>query len=320
MGILQEIWTKDMSQQLFEKNLTFLDMATDHSAYLNYRSVNVPQAGTIANVSDSDTVASSTPRRAAVLRTDTILSYNITSVETDLLSIEYSDELQTSYPKRDSIMNAQFGILAQRAGTQLLNTWSLASATASATSVVYMSGATSSAFLTNGQTGGRNLPTITDLLNLGAILTEQNFPMEDRVLVVTPRIYAAIMSNTSIASAFGLYGSNGNQSPIVENSLPMIAGFTLVVRPSVAVYTSAGALKSYSAAGKYTVAATDDIAAVAYHKSAVSWATDRGQVFVGQEGDPQYGGGTSLIGKLMIGGSKLRSDNTGIAMLIMGNK
>ena len=65
--------------------------------------------------------------------------------------------------------------------------------------------------------------------------------------------------------------------------------------------------------------ATDNLAALAFHSDFVATAFGGVQAFTGINNDPQYIGGQSLMALAMMGATKLRTDNKGVKMLIMGS-
>jgi hypothetical protein len=315
MGLLKETWLPVIQEQLFQSDLKWRSFGTIHDAFVNNGFVNLPQSG--QNSSVFTNYSGSFPM-ATVARVDTIEQYRVNEYLTAPYRFKWSEEMQTSYDLQASLVRGALGTTAQKVGSDILNAWA-PNVTGSAT--VFATGASSSAWLQGGQTGTRKVPTMQDLFKLKNILDAQNVPAEDRYLAIPTAMFnAMISSDTDFSNAINLYGFTANKNVLVDGTLPRIAGFTLVERPTVAAYAAAGSKKAVSDAGLYTLDATDSVAAIAFHKDFVCSAYAGVVVGFGNGGepDPVFAlGHTIQVGTLM-GAAKLRTDGTGVAALIMG--
>jgi hypothetical protein len=321
MALQNEIWIQDIQKQLFQSDLSWLAFGTNHDSYAGaafgsgYRTVNLPQATAFSSGTNVD--YSSTLPRTVAKRTDSILSYTIKVYDTGVIAFQYSDALQVSYDLRASIITQQIEEMAQKIGTEVLTSWGVASLTASSTRCVATSGATSSTWNETGQTGTRRLVSIVDIQKLSRILDLDNMPQSDRYLILPASLYTQLFSLDEVKNSIAFYGfQKGNTLP--EKNLPQLFGFTVVMRPTVLAYDTNGAQKTSDAFGLYTLAATDNIAGIAFHKSAVASGMGGILAYQGILNDPLMSGGQSLLAVCAMGSAKLRSDEKGIAVLYQG--
>jgi hypothetical protein len=321
MALQNEIWVQDIQKVLFQSDLSWLEFGTNHDSYAGqalasgYRTVNIPQATSFAAGTNVD--YSSTLPRTVAKRTDSILSYTINIFDTGVIAYQYSDALQVSYDLRASIITQQIEEMAQKIGTEILAKWAVDSLTASSDRSVATSGVTASLWNESGQTGVRKQVSITDIQRLSRILDLDNMPQSDRYLIMPSSLYIQLFQLDEVKNSIAFYGfQRGNTLP--EKSLPQLFGFSVIMRPTVLAYASTGAIKSSDAYGLYTLAATDNIAALAFHKSAVAKANGGIQAYQGIQQDPLMSGGQSLLAVVAMGAAKLRSDSKGVAVLYQG--
>ena len=208
--------------------------------------------------------------------------------------------------------------MAQKIGTDTLAKWSVSSLTASSTRCVATSGATTSVWNETGQTGSRRLIAITDIQRLSRILDLDNMPQSDRYLIMPASMYTQLFALDEVKNSIAFYGfQRGNTLPNKE--LPQLFGFTVVMRPTALAYEAAGAIKSSDAYGLYSLGATDVLACLAFHKSAVASGMGGILAYQGILNDPLMSGGQSLLAVCAMGAAKLRADEKGIAVLYQGS-
>lgn len=320
MGIQNEVWISDIQKVLFQSSLKFLETATSHDGYVSYKTVNLPQAG--GGIGVTKNYSGSYPM-AVSQRVDTIKSYTCDEYGTDVMIVTYTEELQTSYDKRASIIKQQTDALGQVIGSEVLKAWSLDTVTGD-TNCVFTSGTASTNFNQGGQTGNRKAPLATDILKLKNILDNQYVSEGDRYLMLPSAMFNALLTDPVVNSAINFFGFSANMAVLPEAKLPMIGGFKVMERPTVAAYSAtttggtATALTLTGTTGVYTLAATDNVAGIAYSKDCVSKAFGGVQVWQGIENDPVFNGGQSLKANVILGATKLRTDLKGVAMLIQG--
>jgi hypothetical protein len=321
MGLQNEIWIQDIQKVLFQSDLSWMSAATNHDSYAGaafgsgYRTVNIPQATSFAAGTNVD--YSSTLPRTVAKRTDSVISYDINVYDTGVIAFQYSDALQVSYDLRASIITQQIEEMAQKIGTDTLIKWGVSSLTASSTRSIATTGATSSLFNEGGQTGSRKLITISDIQRLSRVLDLDNMPQSDRYLIMPASMYTQLFNLDEVKNSIAFYGfQKGNTLP--DKDLPQLFGFTVIMRPTVLSYTTAGAQNTSDAYGLYTYGATDNLACLAFHKSAVAKGMGGILAYQGILNDPLMSGGQSLLAVCAMGAAKLRSDEKGIAILYQG--
>ena len=72
MALQQEIWIKDIQENFYQNN-EFLQKATDHSMWVNFKTVHIPQAGSAGTVEQNRSLLPA----AITSRTDSELTYNL---------------------------------------------------------------------------------------------------------------------------------------------------------------------------------------------------------------------------------------------------
>lgn len=322
MGLQNEIWVADIEKVLYQTDLSWLEFATSHDSYAGqsygsgYRVVNIPQASSYA--SGATLNYSSTLPRSVAKRTDSILSYNIDVADSGVISFTYQDALQVSYDLRQSLIRQNIEMLSQFIGTTILEKWAFSGLTGSVASrVVTTSGATTSAWLEGSQTGSRKNIAIADIQKLSRILDLDNMPQSDRYLILPASMYTQLFSLNEVQNSIAFYGFQRG-AVLPNKELPMLFGFNVLMRPTVLSYTTGNARNSCDAYGVYAYGATDNLAAIAFHRSAVAKAMAGIFAYQGIEADPLMSGGQSLMAVVPFGATRLRTDNQGVAILVQG--
>lgn len=332
MAIQNEVWAQDIQKILFQTDLDFLNLATSHDSYAvgpdgkGYKRVHLPQAGAFG--SGISTNYSGSYPRVVSQRTDTEFDYPIDEYTTDPIIYTYAEELQVSYPKRETIIRQQVELMAQKVGSEVLYKWgqNSLSATSSngASCIVRTSGATSSLYNEGAQTGSRKLITLSDLISLGLVLDRQFVPKNDRYLMLPSTLYYQMFEIPQFNNAINLYGFSKDKNTLVGGELPEVMGFKILHRPVVSAYygstatggvigneippDSTGLLSTLDAAG--------NLAGIAFQRDMVAKAYGGVQAFQGIQNNPIYNGGQDLMALVMLGATRLRTDNKGVVMLV----
>ncbi len=311
MALIKEVWINDI-QEALNQNADFLPYSTDHSAYIAYGTVHVPQSG--AN-STALVNPSSFPLTIAQ-RTDTELTYALNQFALPPIHITNLDELQISYDKRQSVIGQQSSTLTEIIGNVVANTW----AAAGAGNIVRTTGAAGTS-LAPSATGTRKLVTLADVAALAKKLDKDNIPRAGRKLLMQADMFWELFTISEVvrASYNGFQMANGNNT-LSTGTVAQLFGFDILMRPTVAIYdnTATPVIKALTA-GYYTGAATDNLACIAWHPSVVSRAVgdmvplyDAGS---NGNGKPEYLGSIFNM-YVMLGSTKLRSDSKGVVALV----
>lgn len=294
MAIQQEIWIQDISEQLFQ-GVEFVTRSTDHSQFVNYKTVHVPQAGSLPSVGKD---RSSLPATAAQ-RTDTDLSYSLSEYTTDPMVVRDLEEIQTAYNKRQSVLGSHMAGINDRIGKEVLGAWA-----GSLTNVVETSGADSALALPPSGTGTRKKLTMSDIRAAALQMDLENVPGSGRVLILPAAMYYELFDDTSLINR-NVMGKETLPTGVIDQ----IFGFDIYILNVVNRVTTGGTLKAVTTAG----AAGDRYAGIAYHPSFVSRAI--GDIKVYQRDDDPTWYGSIFSAMMMVGASKLYSAETGIVSI-----
>lgn len=101
---------------------TALSKAVDHSAFLNGKTIHVPNAGHPATITRNPT----TFPRSVSSRTDVDLSYDIPLYTIDPIRIGRAEEVELSYNKRESVAAEARMALSERVAIDIIDTWAKA--------------------------------------------------------------------------------------------------------------------------------------------------------------------------------------------------
>ena len=307
MALQQEVWAKDIQDNFYQNN-EFLAKSTDHSMWVNYKTVHIPQAGSASTVEQNRAVLPA----SISSRTDTELTYNLNEYTIDPILLTNLEEIQISYNKRASVLYNIMEALKYTVSTQTLYAW----APSGSSRIVSTSGSTSTLNLPHSTaTGSRKMLTIADLTKVKNILDADNVPQTGRVLLIPSYMY-----NIDLLNISGVNQAYGFGQPVLPSGVvARIMGFDIYIRPTVVVYDNTGTpvIKAINGDGSLTAAATTDQgAAIAYHPAFVGTAMGSIKMYY-RENDPTYYGNI-LSGLIMHGASKLRTDQKGIVALVQG--
>lgn len=305
MALQQEIWAKDIQENFYQNN-EFLQKATDHSMWVNFKTVHIPQAGSAGTVEQNRSLLPA----AITSRTDSELTYNLNEYTHEPILITNLEEIQISYNKRSSVLMNITEQLKYVIATQTLYAW----APSGSSRQVRTSGSTSTYNLPHSTaTGSRKMLTIADLTAAKLILDKDNVPKTGRVLLIPDYMFDIDLLNIS-----GINQAYGFGQPVLPNGVvARILGFDIYTRPDVLVYDNTGTpvIKAINGDGSLTSAATtDNGAAIAYHPSFVAKAMGSIEMFYEEKSPIYYGNILSAL--IMHGASKMRTDQKGIVSIV----
>ena len=307
MALIKEVWIQDV-QNALNQNADFLPFSTDHSAYIAFGTVHVPQSG----ANPTALVNPSSFPLTIGQRVDTELTYSLNQYALQPTLITNIDELQVSYDKRQSVIGQQMSTLTEVIGNVVANSWSASGAA----NIVRTTG-TAGSSLAPSATGTRKAVTLLDISNMAKKLDKDNVPRVGRKLLMPADMFWELFTISEVVRA----SYNGFQAnALASGVIAQIFGFDVLVRPTVAIYDNTGTpvLKTLTA-GYYTGAATDNLACIAWHPSYVSRGLgsmspmyDSGS---NGNGKPEYLGSLFNM-EVMLGSAKLRSDLKGVVALV----
>ena len=303
MALQTEVWVQDIQDNLFFEN-EFLNLATDHSAYIVNSVVHIPQAGS------NPTVVKNRAELVADLqqRADTEITYGVDNYTTDPFLVKNIDELQISYNKRSSILGQHIATLGDTIAVNTLQTWAV---NASLTHVLRTTGdALGEEVLTPAATGTRNLLTPRDFARAAAIMDLDKVPKQGRYAVVPTVMYYNLFTDTQLVSNRARLSDDMIKSGIVGD----LHGFKIIYRGEVVRYTSAAA--NNLRAATTAAAATDCAGAVLFSKFAVTQAIGEIMVYLNEGEARSYG--DIMSAEVNQGASYLRGNNWGRVAIAQG--
>lgn len=325
MALQQEIWSKDIQELLYPDN-SILMKTTDASQFLHYHTVHLPQAG--ANGAVTKNLALNGSLAGTYQRTDTVIQYTIDSYAVQPVIISDLETYQVSYDKRKSILyNAAKNLQTVQTDTFL---YEIAPVSATTFTTGPLSG-NSLAFNYTGATatGTRRQVTFQDVTNLKGILDKQNVPQTERVLIAPSDIYNnELLQLPNVLNMYQFASAGLNQAVAPTGSVAKVMGFDIFERPATVIYTAPGTGQTASTlvslvqglAGTsqpVTVNATDCWGILAWHPDFVTFAKGEVEVFYTENYAPAYGSVISFL--VWAGGSELRQDGKGIAVIVQNN-
>jgi len=306
MALIKEIWVSDV-QEALNRNADFLPYSVDHSAYIAFGTVHVPQSGSNPTVVKNP----ATFPLSINERTDTDRTYSLNQFALEPVLITNLDELQISYDKRQSVLGQQISTLTQRIGDEVAISWSATGAS----NIVATTGSAVATSLAPGATGTRKAVTLADIAALANKLDKDNVPRQNRKLLMSTDMFWELFQISDVIRAS--YNGFQNQPNVLQNGIvAMLYGFEIMMRPVVSVYANSTTVpKAFGAA----TATTDNLACIAFHSTTVARALgsmtplyDSGS---NGNGKPQYLDSIFNM-EIMLGSAILRADMKGVAALV----
>ena len=303
MAFQKEVWSADIQETIFSGVFGFIRESVNHDLFVDYKTVHVPQGGTVGSVEKNRSVLPATVAQ----RTDTDLEYSLANYTTDPIVITNLEEIQSTYDKRASVMAQHVKGINQRIAVETLYNW----AADTATDIVITTGAATSGIGATGTTGTRDGMLLVDVAKAAALLDDEDIPAEGRFMVIPSKMYWDFVN---IEKA-NLLSSDFNKT-ITDNEMAMgivrkVYGFNIIVRSSTVNYAAGTATRN--AVGAAT-AASDEAGAVCWQKDYVANAMGSIKSYFKQD-DPTFFGDV-LSAEVNHGSAKMRTDKKGIVTIV----
>lgn len=303
MALIKEIWVNQVVETL-NQDAAFLPASVDHSQYVAFGTVHIPQSGANPTVLVNPT---SFPLTIAP-RTDTDRTYSMTRYALEPTLIDNLDAIQVSYDKKNSVIGQQISTLVEKVGTQVAYSWSATGAL----NIVETTG-TAGASLAPGATGTRKAVTLIDIANLAKKMDKDNVPRIGRKLLMNADMFWELFTISEVVRA----SYNGFQtSTIATGVVAQLFGFEIMMRPTVSIYAKTATVPT--APGTATVT-SDRLACIAWHPTTVSRALGSMNPMYDQgdngNGKPEYLGSIFNM-EVILGSAILRTDMKGVCALV----
>lgn len=315
-GIDTEIWTPRLIKQLF-KNNEFLLRSEDDSQYVDNRTVHKPQEGAGLPWVKNRTLGSGQPTDVNK-RTDTVLDYSIDVWTSEPMIVTNAEEVQTSYPKIDSVLNQLIKVGRETISNNMLYNW--AASAASTANILRTSGfrnndtstAISSANnLVTGATGFRNVFGLYDMKRARTFMLKQNIGTDGWVMVMTPDMYDELIDDMVISK----YRDNSSDFNMKEGVINRVMGFDIYVRTTTVTYSNAET-PVRNAVGASPDAADND-SALFWSESEVCRAI--GSTIIRYNADQAAYYGDLMSAETRMGGSKNRTTEIGVGAIVQSH-
>ena len=300
-----ESWANYLIERFWKDN-KFLRMGFDDSQYVKVgRIVHIPQIGSKPNVVKNRSVFPAT----AVRRADTDVVYALDEYSTDPTHIPNIDSIQISYSKQDSVLGDHQSVLDETVADDMILKWAANAANYKTTGANgTATPSTQAPVAGTAQTGTRLAFTHRDVKTLSTKMNLQNVSGEDRNMLLDAWMYDGLMESLSDSQ----YKDFSQYFDARTGIIGKLYGFNIMTRSSVLAMTNTDTVKALGS----TLAATDNLASLAWQKNSVAFALGETKLFQNLN-DPLYYGDiySSLI---MAGGRVRRGDGLGIFTIEQG--
>jgi len=292
MALQKEIWLSSIVEPLFADN-TFAARSVNHSAFVNNKTVHVPNAGGAPNVVKNRSTFPGT----ASQRNDADLTYTINEYSTDPIHLQHSEEVELSYNKRESILKQMKEVLKDSVHADLIVSW-----VPSGYAKVGTSGAAAPAHMSSA-TGNRQAMTKADVLAVKKQFDIDDVPQTGRCMLLDAVMYDQLLGSLTESESNAFLASANAQRGIVGT----IYGFDIYMRSTVLRVNAAGTTINPSAA------ATTSAAGLAWQDGCVGHAEGEHEIFDDTDNPLYYGDIMSAL--VRAGGSYIRNDKKGVCVI-----
>ena len=288
-----QLFSDIIIKNLFQNN-TFMYCGTDHSKFVTYTNGNGEEkSAAIVHVPTAGNLPTIVKNRASfpingIQRTDSDLQYNLNEYSTNPWTLQYSEAITVEYDKASSLLKEMNETLLDTIGNQTAWAWAPTSATSvnGSTVIFKTSGPSGSTALASSATGTRNALSLKDFAVAKNKLDADKFPTSERFFVVPSAQWNLdVLQLANVVQFLQLGDKSGlREGQIDPQTIPgyvgRIYGFSVIERPQVVIYTSGGTLAAFGDNGYQTSGASgDNLAALAFHKSAVASAIGKPVLF-----------------------------------------
>lgn len=301
MAIQTEIWAMDIAEKLFPED-SFMAQSISDDAWVNNKTVHLPQAGALPTVERNRNSLPATPTQ----RTDTTAEYDLdefTSTPTLIADIE---EVETSYNKRNSVTNSHSKEINKGIANWMAYHWGPTAAAA----MIRTSGDNRAANVP-GATGNRKMLTIEDIFKAKQLLDDMDVDQNNRNILLPAHMYNDLINN-NWKDLLSLDVSG--QARIQTGRLQAILGFGIFLRGKNNLLTYSNAATPVKREPGAAALVTANAAALIWHPDFVRRAKGSVKVYADYDKPEYYGSTFSAMARA--GGSQAYSDGTGVISII----
>lgn len=296
MALNKQIWLTTIIENFFPDN-SFAVKSVDDSAFVNNKTVHVPNAGAPSSVKINRQQVPATVAR----RTDYDLSYDIDELTTDPILIPEIEKVELSYDKRQSVLANDKEQLQTEAQQNLLYRWF------QNRSIVTTTGDSKSPHTSSTATGYRKKITKADVLRLMVMFNTQNVPKEGRYLLLDSVMYADLLADLTEKELWSFQ----NAADVKKGVMGQLYSFNVMERSQVLRVAANGTTLL-----KWTedAVAGEKAVGIAWQEKCVSRAMGDVKMFDNTDDPTYYGDIYSFL--MRAGGAPRRYDKKGIALIV----
>lgn len=295
MALNKQIWLNSIVENFYPDN-SFASKSIDDSAFVNYKTVHIPNAGSPSGVEINRTTKPATVSQ----RTDNELTYDMDELTTNPIYIPNIDMVELSYDKRSSILYNDREELQRVAAQNLLYRWATGAKT------LNTDGEARKAHTSEKATGNRKKFTKSTVMEAMVRMNVDNIPVAGRYMLLDAIQYADLLDDLTDKelSAFQAVAD------VSKGVMGQLYSFSIMQRSQVLRLKADGTtLLKWDADGE----ATELAAGLAWQQQCVSRALGEVKMF-SNEDDPQYYGDIYSF-LVRAGGSPRRYDKKGVYLI-----
>lgn len=296
MALQKEIWLQSIVENLYANN-SFVSKSVNDSAFVNNKTVHVPNAGAPSKV-----VVNRQEKPASIkTREDKDLSYNLDELTTDPILIENIDTVQLSYDKRESVISNDRAQLIDSADSLILHKWGKGAESV----VYYTTGNEVDAHTSATATGKRKAITRKDILALMTKFNQDNVSKQERYILLDSIMYAQLLDDMTESDKRSFFACADAEKGIIG----ALYGFSVMERSQVLRLSADKKILGWDQNG----VAGELAAGFAWQKQCVSHALGKVDMFDDMRNPAYYGDIYSFL--VMTGGACRRYDKKGVALI-----
>lgn len=295
MALNKQIWLTTIMENLYPDD-SFASKSVDDSAWVDNKTVHIPNAGAPSSVVKNRTTKPATVKT----RQDFDLSYDIDEFTSDPIHIPDVDKVELSYDKRRSVLANDSSELGRQVHENLLQKWYSGVK-------ISTTGENTNAHTSNAATGTRKKITKEDVHNLEILFNKNNIAKNGRYLLLDSVMYAHLLDSLTEKELLAF-----QQCADVNNGIMgKLYGFNVMERSQVLRFKADGSgILDWSEDG----VAGEQAAGLAWQEGCVSRATGDMKMFDDTDNPLYYGDIYSFL--VRAGGSYRRYDKKGVCAIV----
>lgn len=297
MALNKQIWINTVVENFFPNN-SFAVKSVDDSAFVNNKTVHIPNAGAPSGVKINRTQKPASANQ----RTDYDLTYDIDELTTDPIYIPNVDMVELSYDKRQSVLMNDRTQLQNAAAQNLLYRWF------NNGYIVETTGDVRAAHTSTTATGNRKKITKATVLDISTKFNTDDVPQDNRYILLDAIMYNDLLADLTDKELSAFLASADAQRGVLGN----LYGFDIMLRSKVLRLKSDKTLLKW----EDNAVATELAAGLAWQEKCVSRAIGGVKMFDSTDNPLYYGDIYSFL--MRSGGAMRRYDKKGVAVIAEG--